>query len=81
MSAFLGSPATRIGLVAAERSEFLSEQIDMSKRDNDIIMTNLMRQQQGIATAQIKLKTLNDNPYLQVPATAENKGKKRKFVL
>jgi hypothetical protein len=56
-------------MVAAERSEFLSEQIDMSKRDNDIIMTNLMRQQQGIATAQIKLKTLNDNPYLQVPTT------------
>ena len=40
-----------------------------------------MRQQQGMATAQIKLKTLNDNPYLQVPAEAENKGKKRKFVL
>ena len=71
----MGSPATRIGL-AAERSEFLSEQIDMSKRDNDIIMTNLMRQQQGIATAQIKLKTLNDNPYLQVPTTNAEYRKK-----
>jgi hypothetical protein len=34
-----------------------------AKRTNDIKMTSWTRKQTGIALEQLKLKTLNDNPY------------------